>query len=57
MSYGAKNFFCALSSVLYIMAAMSSVAAVQGGSRIMYIQAAICGLLGAGAIIAVITRM
>lgn len=57
MSFGAKNFLCTLSSVLYVMAAMSAVTAAQSGSRIMYIQTAICGLLGACAIIAVLVRM
>ena len=57
MPIGLKNFCCALSSVLYIMAAMSAEVAAQTGSRAMYIQTGICGLLGAGMIIAVIVRM
>lgn len=57
MNFGVKNFCCSLSSVLYIMAAMSAVAAAQAGSRIMYIQAAVCGLLGASVIIAVLVRL
>lgn len=57
MTFGAKNFCCALSSVLFIMAALASVAAVQSGSRVMYIQTAICGILGAAVTIAVLVRL
>ena len=57
MPLGVKNFYCVLSSVLYVMAALSAITAAQTGNRIMYIQTAICGLFGAGVIIAVLVRL
>lgn len=54
---GVKNFCCALSSVLYVMAALSAITAAQTGNRIMYIQTAICGILGACVIMAVLVRL
>lgn len=57
MTYGAKNFFCALSCVLYVMAAFAAVAAAQSGSRGLYIQTALYGILGAAASIAVLVRL
>ena len=57
MTYGAKNFFCALSCVLYIMAAFAAVAAAQSGSRSLYIQTALYGILGAAVTIAMLVRI
>ena len=57
MSFGAKNFFCALSCVLYVMAAFAAVAASQSGSRSLYIQSAVCGIVAAAVNIAVLVRL
>ena len=57
MRAGLKDFMCVLSSVFYLMAAMSAVSAAQSGSRIMYVQTAICGIMGAALVIAVLVRL
>jgi len=57
VSFGVKNFCCTLSSVLFVMAAMSAVTAAQSGNLMMYIRTAFYGLLGLSVIIAVLVRM
>ena len=57
MNAGTKDFCAALSCVLYVMAAMCAVAAAQSGSRIMYIQTAITGILALCVTLAILTRL
>lgn len=57
MTYGVKNFCTALSCVLYVMAAFAAVAAAHSGSRSLYIQTALYGVLGAAVTIAVLVRL
>ena len=57
MTYGVKNFCTALSCVLYVMAAFAAVAAAQSGSRSLYIQSAVCGIVAAAVNIAVLVRL
>ena len=57
MKAGAKDLCGALSAVLSLAAAISSLAAVQTGSRELYVQAAVCGLIGAGVALVALLRM
>lgn len=57
MKAGLKDFCGALSTVLCLMAALSSMAAVTSGNRVMYIQAIVYGLAGAGVAFAALLRM
>ena len=57
MKAALKDLCGMLSAVMSIMAAMSSLAAVQGGSRELYILAVVFGLAGAGVALAALLRM
>ena len=57
MKAGLKNLCGLLTSVLCLMSAMSSIAAVHGGICELYIQAIIYGLSGAGVAFAALLRM
>lgn len=57
MKAGVKDLCGALSTVLSLMAALASLAAVQSGNRELYVQAVLFGLLGAGVALAALLRM
>lgn len=57
MKAGLKDLCGTLSAVLSLMATLSAMAAVHGGSRALYIQAIIFGLAGAGVALAALMRM
>lgn len=57
MKTGLKDLCGTLSAVLCMMAALSSMAAVHGGGRALYIQAIVYGLAGAGVALAALLRM
>ena len=57
MKAGLKDFCGLFSTAFSILAALSCMAAVTGGSRNMYIQAIVYGLMGAGVALAALLRM
>ena len=57
MKSAMKDLCGILCTVLCLMAAMSSLAAVHGGSRELYVQAIVYGLAGAGVALAALMRM
>lgn len=57
MKAGFKELCGTLSAVLSLMATLSAMAAVHGGSRALYIQAIIFGLAGAVVALAALMRM
>lgn len=57
MREGVRSFCGFLSTAMLSMAVLSSLAAVTTGSRGMYIQTAVYGLIGVGIAIAMLMRM
>lgn len=57
MKAGLKDLCGMLSAVMSIMAALSSLTAVQTGSRELYIQAVVYGFVAAGVALAALMRM
>lgn len=57
MKSGIKDFCAFLSTAALCMAVVSSIAAIVTGSRSMYIQTAIYGLMGVVVAIAMATRL
>lgn len=57
MKAALKDLCGVLSTVLCLMSALSSMAAVTGGNREMYVQAVVFGLAGAGVALAALLRM
>ena len=57
MKSGIKDFCAFLSTAALCMAVVSSIAAIVTGSRSMYIQTAIYGLMGVVVALAMATRL
>ena len=57
MKEGVRDFCAFLSTAALAMAALSSLAAITTGSRGMFIQTALFGLIGAAAALAMAVRL